>query len=49
MVIVLPNTPTVESYFSRLSLENNEYGKALKDFSLDSVHLSKQFANLTGM
>ena len=49
LATVLPNTATVESDFSRLSLEKNEYRKALTDFSLEGVLHSKQFAELLGL
>ena len=47
IVTVLPNTATVESDFSRLLLEKNEYRKALTEFSLEGVLHSKRFAELT--
>jgi hypothetical protein len=49
LATVLPNTSTVESDFSRLSLEKNAYRKALTDFSLEGVLHSKQFAELSGL
>ena len=46
---VLPNIVTVESDFYRLSLEKNEYRKALTDLSFEGVLHSKQFAELTAL
>ena len=46
---VLPNTETVKSGFSRLSLENNEYRKASTEFSLEIFLHRKQFAELTAL
>lgn len=43
---VFPNTATVESDFSRLGLEKNEYRHSLTDFSLEGVLHSKQYGDL---
>ena len=46
LATVFPNTATVESDFSRLGLEKNEYRKSLTDFSLEGVLHSKQYIDL---
>ncbi|KAH6575369.1 hypothetical protein BASA62_001946 [Batrachochytrium salamandrivorans] len=46
LATVFPNTATVESDFSRLGLEKNEYRKSLTDFSLEGVLHSKQYTDL---
>ena len=49
LATVFPNTSTVESDFSTLGLENNEYRKSLTDLSLEGVLHSKQFCELVGL
>ena len=43
---IFPNTSTVESDFSVIGWENDEYRQSLTDFSLESILHAKQFDHI---
>jgi len=47
--MVFPNTTTIESDFSILGWEKDEYRKSLTDLSLDSIIQCKQFELLPSL